>query len=120
MTTILVVEDEPLNLELLTEILNSMGIMSEVAENGENAIKSAGNKVYDLILMDIGLPGIDGIEAMRIIRNDPRYKEVPIIAITSYAMKGDKERLLAAGFDDYIPKPVDITVFMEKLNKYRK
>lgn len=120
MIKILVVEDEPLNMELMFELINSMGFTADCVENGEDAIRRAEKEVYDLILMDIGLPGMNGVKARAVIKKNPRYKDVPAIAVTSYAMKGDKERLLAAGFDDYISKPIDVTDFMKRMEKYKK
>lgn len=120
MTKVLVVEDNPLNLELVLEILKSQEFTADGAKNGEEAINKTEKDVYDLILMDIELPGMDGIEAARIIKGKPAYKNVPVIAITSYAMKGDKERFIADGFDEYISKPIDITEFIKRLEKYRR
>ncbi len=120
MTKILVVEDEPLNMELMLELISSLGFSADYVENGEDAIKKAEKELYDLILMDIGLPGMDGVKATAMIKKNPRYKDVPAIAVTSYAMKGDKERLLASGFDDYISKPIDVTDFIKRMEKYNK
>lgn len=116
MTKILVVEDNPLNMELVIEILSSKGITVHKAVDGEEAIRKTEREVYDLILMDIELPGKDGVEVTKIIK--VKYKNMPVIALTSYAMKGDKERFLSAGFDDYIAKPLDIPEFINKIDKY--
>ena len=120
MIKVLVVEDTPLNMELVLEILGAQGFTTDRAENGEEAIKKADTDIYDLILMDISLPGIDGIKATRIIKSKPAYKNVPVIALTAFAMKGDKERLLGDGFDDYISKPIDVPEFIKRMEKYRK
>ncbi len=120
MTKVLVVEDEPSNTELMREILSAKGFDTDEAENGVEAIEKAKKRIYDLILMDIGLPDMEGIEVMKIIRGMPGYKNVPVIAITSYVMKGDKERFLETGFNDYISKPIDVAGFMKILGKYRK
>lgn len=120
MTKVLVVEDSPYNMELVLEVLDDMGFMAAGVTNGAEAIKITENEVYDLILMDIELPGMDGISIQKILRNNPKYKNVPIIALTAYAMKGDKERFLAVGFDDYISKPIYIDDFTKRLEKYRK
>lgn len=119
MTKVLVVEDMPLNMELVLEIFKSMGFFVHGAANGEEAVRMTEKEQYDLILMDIELPIIDGVSAARIIKNNPAYENVPIIALTAYAMKGDKERFLAKGFDDYIAKPMDVPDFMIKMEKYR-
>lgn len=118
MTKILVVEDDIMNLQLILEILKAKGFTVHYAMDGIEAIDMAKKMLYDLILMDIELPRMDGIEATMIIKNMSNYKKVPIIALTAYAMRGDKERFLAAGLDDYISKPIDIADFMKKLEKY--
>lgn len=120
MTKVIVVEDNPLNMELVVEMLTAFGFEVETAVNGEDAVKMAEKKVYDLIVMDIELPGMDGVAATRIIRSKPGYEHTPAIALTAYSMKGDRERFLAEGFDEYVPKPVDVTAFMKVLEKYRK
>jgi CheY-like chemotaxis protein len=119
MKKVLVVEDNPLNMELVVEILNSQGFVVDGAKDGEEAIRKSGKEVYDLILMDIGLPGMDGAEATKIIRSKPDYKFTPVIALTAYAMKGDRERLLKAGFEAYVSKPIDVAEFVKVLKKYR-
>ena len=117
---VLVVEDNPLNMELVIEILKSLGFVVSGAINGEEAIKMADKEHYDLILMDIELPGMDGISAIRIIKSKPGYNNVPNIALTAFAMKGDWEKFLAAGFDDYMAKPIDVPGFMKQMQKYKK
>jgi two-component system cell cycle response regulator DivK len=118
MTKVLVVEDNPLNMELVLEILNDGGYIAHKAVDGEEAIEKVEKEEYDLLLMDIELPGIDGVEVARIIKK--RNKNIPIIALTSYAMKGDRERFLSAGFVEYMSKPIDVTNFIKKLEKYKK
>ncbi len=120
MTKALVVEDNPLNMELVVEMLTACGFAVETAANGEEAVKKAENTVYDLIVMDIELPGIDGVAATKIIKSNPAYKNTPAIAVTAYSMKGDRERFLTVGFNEYVPKPVDVAGFMKILEKYRK
>lgn len=120
MTKILVVEDDPINMRLMSEILRSIGITADEAENGKEAIEKTEKEIYDLILMDIGLPDMDGIKTMKVIRSRPDCKDAPVIALTAFAMKGDKERFLAEGFNDYISKPINVPEFMEKLEKIKK
>ncbi len=120
MVKVLVVEDNPLNMELILEILRSQGFTVDTVDDGEKAIKITEKSAYDLILMDIALPGIDGVEATKIIKSRSNYKNVPVVALTAFAMAGDKERLLKAGFDDYISKPLDVHQFITKMEKYRK
>ncbi len=118
MTKILVVEDNPLNMELVFEILTAQGFTVHTSIDGEEAIRKIEKEVYDLILMDIELPGMTGIETTKIIK--AKDKNLCVIALTSYAMKGDRERFLTAGFDDYISKPLDVSEFLKKMEKYLK
>jgi len=118
MKEVLVVEDDLMNLKLICEILKAEGFTVHYAMDGIEAIDMAKKMLYDLILMDIELPRMDGVEATRIIKNMLNYKKVPIIALTAYAMGGDKERFLAAGLDDYISKPLSISDFIKKVEKY--
>lgn len=120
MKKVLVVEDNPLNMELVLEILEEQGFEAHGATDGKEAVKMAEKETYDLIIMDIELPGMDGVEAARIIRSNPAYKNVPAIAMTAYAMKGDKERFIASGFNDYVPKPIDVNDFMKKMEGYKR
>ena len=120
MTKVLVVEDNPLNMELVLEILKSLDFIVSEAINGEEAIKMVDDEHYDLILMDIELPGMDGINTTGIIKNKSGYNNVTIVALTAFAMKGDREKFLAAGFDDYIAKPIDVPGFIKQMKKYRK
>ncbi len=106
-------------MELVLEIIKSVGFRVDAAVNGEEAVRKTEKEAYDLILMDIMLPGMDGIETTRIIKSKPVYKNTPVIALTAYAMKGDREKLLEKDFQDYIPKPLNVPELIEKLNKYR-
>ncbi|MDD5474645.1 MAG: response regulator [Candidatus Methanoperedens sp.] len=115
MTKILVVEDDPLSMELTQEMLNSMGFTVHGAMDGKEAIKKVEKEYYDLILMDIGLPDVNGIEVTKIIKSIPRYKNVPVIALTVYAMKGEKEKILKSGLDDHISKPINVFDFKKKI-----
>jgi two-component system cell cycle response regulator DivK len=118
MTKVLVVEDNPLNMELVVEILEARGFIVHEAVNGEDALKMTEIEDYDLILMDIELPGLDGVEVTRILKS--KNRNIPVVALTSYAMKGDRERFLSAGFNEYLSKPLDITDFLNRLDKYKK
>lgn len=120
MTKVLVVEDNPINMELVLEILNVMGFTAWGAKDGKEAIEMAGTESYDLIIMDIELPGMNGIKIKNIIKSQHGHENAPVIALTAYAMKGDKERFLGEGFDEYIPKPIDLTDFMQRMEKYKK
>lgn len=120
MTKVLVVDDTPSNLQLVLEILNGEGFNAHGAEDGVSAIKRVEKEIFDLILMDIKLPDMDGTEVARAIKTNTALKDVPVLALTACAMKGDKEKFLNAGFDDYITKPIDVLDFMKQMEKYRK
>jgi two-component system, cell cycle response regulator DivK len=107
MKTALVIEDNENNLELITFILHSSGYATRYAINGLDGVAEALRERPDFILLDIQLPDIDGLEVARRIRADEAGQPVPMIAITSFAMAGDRERVLAAGCNGYIEKPVD-------------
>ena len=116
--TILVVEDNEKNMKLFRDVLQAKGYAPLEATSGEEAVELASQHVPDLILMDVQLPGIDGIEALGRIRADERTKSVPVVALTAQAMSGDRERFLEAGFDGYISKPVDVMEFIETVGRY--
>ena len=118
MTKVLVVEDDACNMELVLEIIDAMGFTAHGAVDGIEAIRKSEKEFYDLIIMDIMLSSMDGIETTRVIKSRPEYKDVPVIAFTALAMKGDKERLLNSGFDCYIPKPISVHEFRNKIEKY--
>lgn len=108
---ILVIEDTPVNLELIADLLEVAGYKVIQAETAETGIEMARAEAPDLILMDVGLPGMDGLTATGILKQDQLTKDIPIIALTSHAMKDDKERIMAAGCDGYITKPIDTREF---------
>ncbi len=105
---ILIVEDNPKNLKLIRDLLQFKGYQTIEAETAEAGIDLARERRPALILMDIQLPGMDGREAMKTLKTDAATGKIPIIALTASAMKGDREGLLADGFDGYIAKPIDI------------
>ncbi len=103
---VLIVDDNLLNLELATEVLQAVGHTVRQARSAEECLRSARSEPPDLILLDIGLPGMDGYAAMRALRADPRIRHVPTLALTAFAMAEDQERAKAAGFDGFISKPI--------------
>lgn len=115
---ILVVEDNEVNLELIREILLFRGYTVLTATDGQAAVEEAKRSMPALILMDIQLPVIDGYQTVKLLRQDPRFKDVLIIAITSYAMKGDREKVFACGCDGYIAKPIDTRSLPEVVAKF--
>ncbi len=115
--TVLIVEDNERNLKLFSVIIGSLGYDVMSASDGQEGISAVGIKKPDLILMDIQKPKMDGITALGEIRKDRQNRGIPVVALTSYAMKGDRERLLAAGFVDYISKPINKDSFVEAVKK---
>jgi len=111
------VEDDESNAIMISRILQNV-CAYEAVDSSEKAIQKCEKNKYSLILMDIGLRGISGIEAAKKIRNIPGYENVPIIALTAFAMVGDRERILKEGCDDYISKPFEIKRFVTLIKKY--
>jgi CheY-like chemotaxis protein len=105
---ILVVEDHALNMKLFRDVLRATGYRPFEATTGAEAIELAAVHEPDLVLMDIQLPDFDGVEALRRLRSDERTAAIPVLAVTAQAMVGDRERFLAAGFDGYVAKPVNV------------
>jgi two-component system, cell cycle response regulator DivK len=115
---ILVVEDNERNMRLFCDVLRASGFRTLEATTGESAVEVALEHAPDLVLMDIQLPDIDGIEALGRLRADDRFASAPVLALTAQAMEGDRERFLAAGFDGYLSKPVDIADFVTTVKRY--
>jgi two-component system cell cycle response regulator DivK len=115
---VVVVEDNKRNMKLFREVLQSSGYRTIEAETGERAVALTTEHRPDLVLMDIHLPGIDGVEALRMLRADRRTASVPVLALTAQAMEGDRERFLGAGFDGYLSKPVNIADLLDAVNRY--
>jgi two-component system cell cycle response regulator DivK len=115
---ILVVEDNEKNMKLFCDVLQATGYRTLEATTGEEAVALAAEHSPDLVLMDIQLPDIDGVEALRRLRADGRTASVPVLALTAQAMDGDRERFLAAGFDGYLSKPVDVADFVSVVRRY--
>lgn len=115
---ILIVDDNPKNLKLLQALLKMSGYKTIEATNGKAGVKLAKSKKPDLILMDVMMPVMDGLEAARILKADTSTRDIPIMALTSQAMKGDKERVFEAGYDEYITKPFNIKDLLGKVAEY--
>ena len=105
---ILVVEDNPLNLKLVREVLSFLKYDVIEAQSGEEALRAAKDTPPDLVLMDLQLPGIDGTETLHRLRQDTLGPDVPVVAVTAFAMAEDQERAACAGFDGYIEKPISV------------
>lgn len=118
---VLMVEDYFINQEVTKDMLELMGCVVTIAEEGDEALKHFLSQKFDLILMDLQLPGIDGIEVTKLMRNEEKGKErTPIIALTANALDGDAEKCLASGMDDYMSKPIEILSLEELLRKHFK
>ena len=115
---ILIVEDNRKNLKLIRDLLQIKGYITLEATDGKQGVEMARAKMPDLILMDIQMPVMDGFEAISILKADPVTKSIPIIALTAFAMQGDKEKCMEAGCNDYITKPLDIRAFVTKVREY--
>jgi two-component system, cell cycle response regulator DivK len=110
---ILVVEDNERNLKLVRDVLQFAGYEVIAARSGEQGVSLARQRVPDLVLMDLQLPAMDGAEALRILRDDPRTRRIPVVAVTAFAMKDDRKRALDEGFDGYLEKPINVRAFPE-------
>ncbi len=106
--SVLIVEDNAKNLKLVRDVLQFHGYATLEADSGEAGIELAREQHPSLILMDVQLPGMDGRAAVKVLKADASTQHIPVVALTSFAMKGDRESLLAEGFDDYMAKPIDI------------
>jgi CheY-like chemotaxis protein len=115
---VLVIEDNELNLKLVKSLLKLGEFEMTEAKSAEKGIQVARDYQPDIILMDIQLPGMDGLEATRQIKQDENLKAIPIIALTSYAMQGDEQKAIESGCIGYITKPVDTRSFLSKISQY--
>ncbi|MFQ5936380.1 MAG: response regulator [Acidiferrobacterales bacterium] len=115
---ILIVEDNPKNMRLIRDVLQFKGYQTLEADTGEAGIDVAKKEHPALILMDVQMPGMGGLEAMKVLKADAATQQIPVIALTASAMKGDRERLLADGFDGYIAKPIDIKEFPKMVENF--
>jgi CheY-like chemotaxis protein len=117
-TWILIVDDNPTNLKLATQVLEIEGYQVDCAADAEQAQEMLQHITPDLILMDIALPGMDGLTLTRKLKADEKWKHIPVVAMTSFAMKGDDRKALDAGCDGYITKPIDTRKFPQQVAAY--
>jgi len=115
---VLVVEDNEKNMKLFRDVLAATGYRTLEATTGVRAVELATEHAPDLVLMDIRLPDIDGVEALSRLRANQRTTSIPVLAVTAQAMHGDRERFLAAGFDDHIAKPVDVLQLVDTVRRH--
>lgn len=113
MSRILIVEDNPRNLKLVRDVLQVKGYDTLEAGTAEEGIRIAGEVHPDLVLMDIHLPGMNGIDALRVLRGDPATAAIPVIAVTASVMQDDRRMIMEAGFNAYVGKPINLREFLE-------
>ena len=116
MSLILIVEDNPRNMKLVRDVLQVKGHTTLEAVNAEDGIVLATERIPDLILMDIQLPGMNGIDALRVLRGQPDTARIPVIAVTASVMQQDRKLITEAGFDGYVGKPISLVEFLQAVN----
>lgn len=117
---ILIVEDNIANLELFLDVLSSANYSCIYTTNGKDVLEIAKKEIPRLILLDIQLPDMDGLTILKSLKSNDDTKNIKIVALTAFAMKGDKEKFLSQGFDGYISKPIKIKEFLKQINEYLK
>jgi len=115
---ILVVEDNQDSRELVVKVLKNKGYEMIEAADGEDALAKAASAKPNLILMDISIPKLDGFEVTKRLKGDPAFRDIPVVALTAHAMKGDREKFIAAGFEGYISKPISIHDLPNQVRDY--
>ncbi|MBF0560828.1 MAG: response regulator [Alphaproteobacteria bacterium] len=116
--TILIVEDNDLNMKLFNDLLMAHGYSTLQTKDGREALKMVREHRPDLILMDIQLPEISGLEVTKMLKEDPELKHIPVIAVTAFAMKGDEEKIRDGGCEGYIAKPISVANFLQTVAKF--
>jgi two-component system cell cycle response regulator DivK len=116
--TVLIVEDNELNMKLFNDLLDAHGYQTLQTRSGIEALKIARERRPDLILMDIQLPEVSGLEVTRWLKDDEELREIPVVAVTAFAMKGDEQRIRQGGCEAYISKPISIGTFLETVRRY--
>lgn len=116
--TVLVVEDNELNMKLFHDLLEAHGIDTVQTRDGNAVLELARKHRPNLILMDIQLPEVSGLDVTRWLKKDSELKSIPVIAVTAFAMKGDEQKIREGGCEDYISKPISVSHFMDVVNKY--
>ena len=116
--TVMIVEDNELNMKLFNDLLQANGYDTVQAKDGRDVLTMVRDHRPDLIVMDIQLPGVSGLDITKTIKADNQLKDTPVVAVTAFAMKGDEEKIRDAGCDAYISKPISIPIFMETITKF--
>lgn len=115
---VLIVEDNELNMKLFHDLLEAHGIGVVETRNGHDVLELARANKPDLILMDIQLPEVSGLEVTTWLKADAELKSIPVVAVTAFAMKGDEQKIRESGCDDYMSKPISVSKFLETVQKY--
>jgi two-component system cell cycle response regulator DivK len=118
--TVLIVEDNELNMKLFHDLLEAHGIKTVETRDGTQVVDLARQSKPDLILMDIQLPEVSGLEVTKWLKNDDELRHIPVIAVTAFAMKGDEQKIREGGCEDYISKPISVSKFLEVIESYLK
>ncbi len=116
--SVLIVEDNELNMKLFDDLLDAHGYSTIKTKDGLEVLDLAREHMPDLILMDIQLPEVSGLEVTKWLKDDDALKDIPVVAVTAFAMKGDEERIREGGCEDYIAKPISVTEFLDTVRKY--
>jgi CheY-like chemotaxis protein len=116
-TKVLIAEDNAVNRELFRELLEARGYTVVEACDGEEALRVIDETDPDILVLDIGMPLLDGFGVVRAVRQNPRLANLPVLAVTAYAMQGDREKILSSGFDGYLSKPIDARSLSEELER---
>ena len=116
--TVLIVEDNELNMKLFHDLLDAYGYLTVQTRNGLDALTLARVHRPDLILMDIQLPEVSGLEVTKWLKEDEELRDIPVVAVTAFAMKGDEERIRSGGCEAYVSKPISVSVFLETVKRF--
>ena len=116
--TVLIVEDNELNMKLFRDLLEAHGYQTSGTSNGHEALSLVRSMRPDLVLMDIQLPQVSGLEVTRWIKDDPELRAIPVVAVTAFAMKGDEERIREGGCEAYLSKPISVGKFIETVRRF--
>lgn len=118
MKKVMIVEDNELNMKLFNDLLQAQGYGTIQVMDGKDVVKQARRNRPNLIIMDIQLPGVSGVELTRQIKADPELKDTPVLAVTAFAMKGDQDKIMESGCDGYLSKPISVPIFLETVAKF--
>lgn len=116
--TVLIVEDNALNMRLFNDLLGAFGYQTLKSDNGRDALALARKHKPDLVIMDIQLPEISGIEVTKMLKAEPELRAIPVIAVTAFAMRGDEQKIRAGGCDAYLSKPISVTTFLDTVRRF--